>query len=315
MAVLKSRILERLDLKWAELARMRPLSAAAVARLRENFAIEFTYNSNAIEGNRLTLRETELVISQGMTIKGRSLREHLEARDHHEATRFLYDVTDSKKAGPITETLIRSLHRLVVRETEEETAGSYRMGAVRITGSAHQPPEGFEVPRLMREFVSWIGKSRRRLHPVVFASLVHHRLAAIHPFEDGNGRTARLLMNLLLMQKGYPLVVILKNDRKKYYRALDRADRGDEGALVSLVAQGVERSLELYLKAAGSTQERFVSLSELAKGTPYSPKYLNLLIRSGKLAGHKEGRNWVSSKAALKQYLQTRLRKRSPRLE
>jgi Fic family protein len=202
-----------------------------------------------------------------------------------------------------------------VRETEEETAGNYRKGSVRITGSVHLPPEGFELPRLMREFVAWIQKSRKSLHPVVFAALAHHRLAAIHPFEDGNGRTARLLMNLLLMQRGYPLVVILKNDRKKYYRALEQADRGDEGALVRLIAQGVERSLDLYLKAAGSTQERFISLSEVAKGTPYSAKYLNLLIRSGKLAGHKEGRNWVSSKAALKQYLETRLRKRGSRLK
>ncbi len=294
---------------------MRPLSAAVVARLREHFAIEFTYNSNAIEGNRLTFRETELVISQGMTIKGRSLREHLEAKDHHEATRFLYDLADTKKTGPITEVLIRSLHRLVVRETEEETAGKYRKGSVRISGSTHLPPEGFEVPQLMRDFAAWIQKNKRKLHPVVFASLAHHRLAAIHPFEDGNGRTARLLMNLLLMQRGFPLVVILKNDRKKYYRALDRADRGDEGPLVKLIAQGVERSLDLYLKAAGSTQERFISLSKLAEGTPYSPKYLNLLIRSGKLAGHKEGRNWVSSKAALNQYLEARLRKRNSRLK
>ena len=309
------RFLERLDRKWSELERMRPLSAAVLKRLREHFAIEFTYNSNAIEGNKLTLRETELVISQGMTIKGRSLREHLEAKDHHEATRFLYDVADSKKSGPVTEMLIRSLHRLVVRETEEETAGTYRKGSVRITGSAHLPPDGFEVPRLMREFVSWIEKSKRKLHPVVFASLAHHRLAAIHPFEDGNGRTARLLMNLFLMRRGYPLVVILKNDRKKYYRALEQADRGDEGAMVRLIAQGVERSLDLYLKAAGYTQERFISLADLAKGTPYSAKYLNLLIRSGKLAGHKEGRNWVSSKGALKQYLEWRLRKSGPRLK
>jgi Fic family protein len=315
MAMIDSRILERLDRKWSELERKRPLSVAVVARLRDHFAIEFTYNSNAIEGNRLTLRETELVISQGMTIKGRSLREHLEARDHHEATRFLYDVADAKKSGPVTEVLIRSLHRLVVRETKAETAGSYRKGSVRITGSAHIPPEGFDVPRLMREFVAWIRRSRTSLHPLVFASLAHHRLAAIHPFEDGNGRTARLLMNLLLMQRRYPLVVILKNDRKKYYRALEQADRGDEGPLVRLIAQGVERSLDLYLKAAGSTQERFISLAELAKGTPYSPKYLNLLIRSGKLAGHKEGRNWVSSKAALKQYLDARLRKRGARLK
>lgn len=313
MSAIDPRILARLDRKWADLARMRPLSATVVSRLREHFAIEFTYNSNAIEGNRLTLRETELVVSQGITIKGRSLREHLEAKDHHEATQFLYDAADARKSGPVTEVLIRSLHRLVVRETEAETAGSYRKGSVRITGSAHVPPEGFEVPRLMREFVTWIQKSRKSLHPVVFASLAHHRLAAIHPFEDGNGRTARLLMNFLLMQSGYPLVVILKNDRKKYYRALEQADRGDEASLVRLIAQSVERSLDLYLKAAGSSQEKFISLSELAKGTPYSAKYLNLLIRSGKLAGHKEGRNWVSSRAALKQYLQARHRKRDPR--
>jgi Fic family protein len=315
MSVIDPRILNRLDQKLDQLKRMRPMSAATVLRLREQFTVEFTYNSNAIEGNRLTLRETELVISQGMTIKGRSLREHLEAKDHHGATQFLYEIADGKKSGPVSEILIRSLHRLVVRETEEETAGSYRKGSVRITGSPHLPPEGFEVPRLMREFVAWLRTSKKGLHPVVYAALAHHRLAAIHPFEDGNGRTARLLMNLLLMQKGYPLVVILKNDRRKYYRALDLADRGDLGPLTKLIAQGVERSLDLYLKAGGTSREQFVSLTELAQGTPYSSKYLNLLIRDGKLAGHKEGRNWVSSRAALKQYLEKRLRKRRPRLK
>ena len=313
MSLIDARILERIDQKWTQLNRMRPLSSTAVTRLRDQFAIEFTFNSNGIEGNRLTLRETELVISQGMTIKGRSLREHLEAKDHHEATRYLYDVANTKKSGPVSEMLIRSLHRLVVRETEVDSAGSYRKGSVRITGSTHVPPEGFEIPRLMREFAAWLRANKRSLHPVVFSALAHHRLAQIHPFEDGNGRTARLLMNLLLMKQGYPLVIILKNDRAKYYRALDLADRGTPSTFVRLIAQAVERSLDLYLKAADSSLERFISLSELAKGTRYSPKYLNLLVRSGQLSGHKVGRNWVSTKTALKKYEDSRIRKRKPR--
>jgi Fic family protein len=165
----------------------------------------------------------------------------------------------------------------------------------------------------MEELVGWLKKNMNRMHPVQLAALAHHKLTHIHPFTDGNGRTARLFMNLVLMQKGYPMVVILKNDRRKYYRALEKADKGNTDEIEKFVAQAVERSLNIYLKAIHSgpgRDEQLILLSELAKGTKFSEKYLNLLARSGKLEAHKESRNWLSSRKALKEYLSNRERKR-----
>ena len=308
---------KRLDEKLETIKKYRPIPAAVVAKLREQFAIELTYNSNAIEGNRLTLKETYLVISEGITVKGKSLKDHLEAKDHYEAIHFLYELIEHDRRHTVSEHLIRSLQQMVVRETDAKNAGTYRAGNVMITGSSHAPPEAHEIPHLMKQFINWMKSSSTRYHPVELAALAHHRLVHIHPFVDGNGRTARLLMNLLLMQQGYPLVAILKNDRKKYYDILDRADRGKLVPLVQFIAQAVERSLNLYLKVLvpvksknPPSSKRYIPLSEVAKGTPYSAKYLNLLIRSGKLEGHKEGRNWVSSREALESYLKGRQRKR-----
>ncbi len=304
---------KRIDQKLALIQKARPLSPSVVQKLRDQFSVEFTYNSNAIEGNRLTLKETYLVISEGITIKGRSLKDHLEAKDHYEAIQFLFDLIEKDRRHSINEQLIRSLQHLVVRESKPEIAGSYRKGSVMISGSAHTPPEAHEVPQQMQRFIQWMRKNQSKLHPIEFAALAHHRLVFIHPFSDGNGRAARLLMNLLLMQRGYPLVSVLKNDRKKYYDVLERADRGRVEPLVRLCIQAVERSLNLYLKVMGKnngTTPKYLPLSVVAKGTKYSAKYLNLLVRQGKLEAHKEGRNWVTSREALEQYISARLRKR-----
>jgi Fic family protein len=320
MLFLDPSIGKRLDQKLEQIQKLRPLSANAVAKLKEQFAIEMTYNSNAIEGNRLTLKETYLVISEGITVKGKSLKDHLEANDHYEAIHFLYDLTEHDRKHTISEHLFRSLHQLVVQKTDSPNAGKYRHGDVMITGSTHKPPSAHELPHLMREFMVWIKSNAGKYHPVELAALAHHRLVFIHPFVDGNGRTARLFMNLLLMQRGYPLVTILKNDRKKYYDVLGKADRDNPLPLVRFVAQSVERSMNLYLKvlnpkkiSKSNGDSQYFSLSQIAKGTPYSAKYLNLLIRSGKLEGHKEGRAWVTTREALKRYLDERQRIRIPR--
>lgn len=318
MGYLSAVFAERLNQKLKIIEKHRPISSALVNKLKEQFAIELTYNSNAIEGNRLSLKETYLVISEGITVKGKSLKDHLEAKDHYEAIHFLFELIEHDRRHTVSEHLIRSLQQLVVRETDAKNAGAYRTGSVMITGSSHSPPEVHEISHLMKDFVNWIKLSAKKLDPVELAALAHHRLVHIHPFADGNGRTARLLMNLLLMQRGYPLVTILKNDRKKYYNVLDQADRGNQGPMVQLIAQAVERSLNLYLKVLQPVKtrnskeiERYVSLSDLAKGSPYSAKYLNLLIRTGRLEGHKEGRNWVSTPEALDRYLKSRQRKRT----
>lgn len=311
--MIPTEILKRIDQKFAYLQKRRPLSATLVQKLREQFSLEMTFNSNAIEGNKLTLKETYLVINDGITVKGKSLKDHLEAKNHHEALHFLFELIEHEKKQTVSERLIRSLQQLVVKDIEDNDAGKYRQGDVMITGSKHKPPSAYQVPQLMEELIGWVKKSSNKLHPVELAALAHHKLVHIHPFTDGNGRTARLFMNLILMQKGYPLVIILKNDRKKYYRVLEKADSGQKNDLEKFIAQAVERSMNIYLKAiqtGSSKEERLVPLSHLAESNPYSEKYLNLLVRSGKLEAHKEGRNWVSSQKALDEYLANRQRKR-----
>jgi Fic family protein len=307
-------LLKRIDEKLHLIQSHRPLSGNLVQKLKEQFAIEMTYNSNGIEGNRLTLKETFLVINEGITVKGRSLKDHLEAKNHHDAIQYLYDLIEHDKRQTMSERMIRSLQQLVIKDIEDQESGQYRKSNVMITGSSHRPPEAYEVPKLMEELLTWVKKNQSKMHPVELAALAHHRLVHIHPFTDGNGRTARLFMNLTLMQKGYPMVILLKNDRQKYYRALDRADRGDKTDIEKLIAQAVERSMNIYLKvikSGTSKNERLVRLSGLTKKSGFSEKYLNLLARSGKLDAHKEGRVWLSSQKALEIYLQERERKRS----
>lgn len=310
MYLLGEKVLARISQKLSLLKKARPLPTSIVKKLREQFTIEMTYNSNAIEGNQLTLRETELVLNDGITIKGKSLRDHLEAKNHYEAIQFLYEWVETDRKQSFSEHTIRSLHSLIVKDTEER-AGTYRTGSVMITGSKHSPPEAHEIPHLMQNFVKWLGANQYKLHPIELAALAHHKLAHIHPFFDGNGRTARMLMNLILLQREYPLIIILKNDRKKYYEALANGDAGNFKPIVGLIARAVERSLNIYLKVIApsrSTNSKYLPLSVIAKRTSYTEKHLNLLARSGQIDAHKEGRNWVTSMDAIKKYQKDRKR-------
>lgn len=307
-------LLKRIDEKLRLIQSHRPLPGGLVQKLKEQFSLEMTYNSNAIEGNRLTLKETFLVINEGLTVKGKSLKDHLEAKNHNEAIHYLYDLIEHDKRQTVSERLIRSLQQLVIKDIEDQDSGQYRKGNVIITGSIHRPPDAYEVPKLMEDMIAWVRKNQSKLHPVELAAAAHHKLVHIHPFTDGNGRTARLFMNLILMRKGYPLAVILKNDRQKYYRALDRADHGNMSEIEKLIAQSVERSMNIYLqviKSGASANEKLMPLSSLTKKSGFSEKYLNLLARSGKLEAHKEGRIWLSSHKAIDNYMQTRERKRT----
>lgn len=309
MSLLEPRIRSRIDRKRSELDRLRPLDAEQVRRLQAELQLAMTYHSNAIEGNTLTLRETQLVLEEGVTIKGKSLRDHLEAQDHKEALDFVHELA-SRGRVTLSAPLIRQLHQLVVRETDRQWAGRYREGEVAIAGAAHVPPDPIGVPSRVSKLVQWVGREQARRHVVELAALVHHRLASIHPFFDGNGRTARLLMNCLLMRAGYPLTVILRYDRKRFYRTLQLADRGDEKPFVLFVAQAVERSLDTYLRALTPTSDRLMTLTHASRGSPYSAKYLNLLVRTGKLEARKRGRIWYTTRKALEDYRRGRLRQR-----
>jgi len=305
-------VIERLKAKHLQLQSSRPLSPTIVAKLRERFMLEMTYNSNAIEGNTLTLKETYLVLSEGITIKGKSLKEHLEAKNHHEALEFIFEQVEHDSQHTISEHLIRELQSLVIGSIDRSIAGTYRDVEVAITASSHQPPLATEILSKMADLIKWFHKEQSKLNPVELAAILHHKLVNIHPFADGNGRTARLLMNIILLQAGYPLVIILKNDRRKYYDTLSLADRGNVNPFITFIARAVERSLDLYLETitkncSGATQ--FISLSELGKKYNLTQKHLNLLARTGKIVAHKQGRIWLSSIEAIQQYLDNRERK------
>jgi Fic family protein len=311
MQYLDKKIQTRIDEKLKLLNSFRPLPVSAVKKLKEQFEIEMTYNSNAIEGNSLTLKETYLVINEGITIKGKPLKDHLEAKNHQEALEYLYELVEADKKNTFSENLIRSLNQIVQQNIDKQWAGRYRNSAVIIGGADHRPPEALEIPKMMRSLVDWVGDNKKKMHPVELASILHHKLVFIHPFFDGNGRTSRLAMNILLMQAGFPLVIVMKNDRKKYYQTLSLADKNDYAPFINFIARAVERTLDIYLKILAPSKknkEKFVSLSGLAKDSKFTEKYLNLLARSGKLEAHKEGRNWLSSKDALKRYLDSRER-------
>ncbi|MEA2056498.1 MAG: Fic family protein [Patescibacteria group bacterium] len=291
---------------------LRPLPKGAVKKLREQFELEMTYNSNAIEGNSLTLKETYWVIHEGLTIKGKPFRDHLEAKDHHAALGFLYELISDESQPTLSEHLIKTLHHLVVKKSEEEFAGKYRTSNVVIGGSDHVPPDALQVPQKMEGLMKWFAEKQKILHPVELAAIFHHKLVHLHPFLDGNGRTARLVMNVILLKASYPLTIVLKNDRRKYYRVLNKADQREYEPLVKFVAQTVERSLDIYLQALQPTNDpkkKFRLLSKISQKVPYSAKYLNLLARTGKLAAHKKGRNWVTSVEEVEKYRQNRKRK------
>ena len=277
----------------------RPLSPGLVRRLRDELMIEYTYDSNAIEGSTLTLRETRLVIEEGVTVGGRSLGEHLAARNHPEAIRYVEGLMDD--GGELGEVDILRLHGLILRGIEEDT-GEYRSSGVRVAGATFSPPPSVEVGQRVRELLVWLESNPEEFLPVELAAVFHHRFVQIHPFTEGNGRTARLLMNIILMGYGYPFIVnITSRDRGKYLRALSEADMGDDAVFVDFVALSVERALDVYIQAL--EEPRLLTLAEASRLVPYSQEYLSLLARRGALGAFKKGRNWIISREDLERYL------------
>lgn len=304
--MIEPRLLTRIEVKKTQLDKLRPLPAAAVSRLRDQILVEWIYNSNAIEGSTITLQETRLILETGLTIGGKSLREHFEVINHRDAIDYVENMVASAKQ--ITPFEVRQIHKLVLSRIDDENAGRYRETQVRIAGAAFTPPESWLVPNLMTEWGEWLLAEEKRNHPVALAALAHHKLVAIHPFIDGNGRTARLVMNLILMQAGYPPTVIQRINRQQYYRVLDQADAGKPAMLVNFVGRAVERSLNLYLEACTpviatpSLEAEWIPLREAAEGTPYSQEYLSLLARTGRIEAVKRGRVWYTTRVAVVEY-------------
>ncbi len=228
-----------------ELDNKRPIPKETLRSLEESINLEWTYNSNGIEGNTLTLRETQVVL-EGITVGGKSIKEHLEAINHEKAILYLNDLV--KENNPITEWNIKSIHQLVLKDIDDENAGRYRRENVTINGAIHIPPDYLKVPELMEKLVlnyqNW-----NDFHSIIQAALLHGELVKIHPFVDGNGRTSRLLMNLDLMNHGYNTVIIKKEDRLAYYEVLDKAHTtSDYTDFVKLITRLEIEMLKKYLE-------------------------------------------------------------------
>lgn len=237
-------ILDRLTEKAGRLRALAPLPEAFASSLEHKLRIELTHGSTAIEGNTLTLRETQLLIDEGITPQGaKQLREIHETINHHRAVLRLQELV--KNGRPCDEAGIGELHRLIMTNIDDERAGSYRRDRVMVTGAPMQPIRPEKVPEEMRELSSWISSSA--MHPVLLAGEAHYRFVKVHPFYDGNGRTARLLLNWILLSNQYPLTVIPAEARSRYITSIDEVDRGQPLAFFQLLCECVENSLDQYL--------------------------------------------------------------------
>ncbi len=282
---------KKLTEKKKILDKHRPFDAALVKNLEEWFRIELTYTSNAIEGNTLSRAETALVVEKGLTIGGKSITEHLEATNHAAALDFVKEQI-KRKPSELKEKDVLKIHEIILSRISKEDSGLYRRVPVRISGSAVVLPNPKKVQDLMDEFFLWL-KKETKLHAVELAAEAHYRFVTIHPFIDGNGRTGRLLMNMILMMKGFPPAIIRKNDRLAYIKSLEKPQlvngEGDsKNDYFKLIAAAVDRSLNIYLKAIeGKTEEpeneKLLKIGELAKATNQTVPTIRYWTKEGLL--------------------------------
>jgi Fic family protein/DNA-binding XRE family transcriptional regulator len=217
-------------------------------KINKSLALEYTFESNRIEGNTMTLLETDLVIKEGLTISGKSMREHLEAINHQEAIAFIKDLV--QKNSVLNERDLLTIHNLILRGIIPQDAGRYRKIQVMINESTHVPPEPNLVPKEMEDFFVWYEINKNKVHPVILAAEMHERIASIQPFIDGNGRTSRLIMNLILLQNGY-VIANIKGDydtQTKYYKALETAQiKNNKEDFILFIAETEKQSLQHYI--------------------------------------------------------------------
>jgi len=232
-------LLEQIDQKKEQLDKLRPLSNSQIKNLKNVYDIQLTYNSNAIEGSTLTYSETKLILNEGITIGGKSMNEHLETINHQEAISFIEDIANIS-TNEITLVDIKNIHHLILKGIDNKNAGSYRKQNVGVVKSDGE----------MIEFIEWL-HTQTVTEPILLASLVHLKFVSIHPFIDGNGRTARLLMNLVLLQNAYPQAIIKVSNRADYIQAVEKYQQSsdnDYGDFYKVVLESVDESLNLYSK-------------------------------------------------------------------
>ncbi len=238
-----------LHTKWNSL---KPLEATALAKMQEHFRLAYTHESNKIEGNTLTLQDTFLVIKEGLTISGKTMTEHLEAINHSDAIDFIDDIVSRKEV--LSSRTINEIHSLILRGIDSPNAGRYRQVPVMINGSAHKPPQPFLIDKYMEDYYHFYELNKDAMHPILLAAEMHERLVTIHPYIDGNGRTSRLIMNLILLRHGYT-IANLKGDnisKLKYYRALNKVQTDhDSTEFYHLILDAVIESLEAHIGLAG----------------------------------------------------------------
>ncbi|HEY6410857.1 MAG TPA: Fic family protein, partial [Ktedonobacteraceae bacterium] len=284
--------------KKQQLDSYRPLDQGTIRRLHEDFRVETTYHSNAIEGNTLSLAETELVLEYGMTIDGHPLREHYEVTNHAKA----FDALERLARNPIDMETVLFLHRLVKAQIDED-AGQLRTGAVHIRGASFTPPPVKDLPRSLAQWIRWLTSDQALgYEPVTRAAIAHHDFESLHPFFDGNGRVGRLLLNIMLIQDGYPSALVLRDWRPRYIKALQEASAGHYQGIIDLIGQAVELSLDRYLDACTTATALLLPMKELAPIFETTVDYLGQLARTGKFEAKKRGNHWYASVEAVAQY-------------
>lgn len=240
----KPTLLQIIDDKKAKLSSMRPLTYGELNRLRQEFMVEFTYNSNAIEGNTLTLQETAMVL-EGMTIDQKPLKDHLEAVGHRDAFMYVRDI--ATKDVPVNETTIKNIHTLVLMNQPDDR-GVYRRIPVRIMGAYTEPVQPYLIEPKMNDLIRKNDECTETMHIIERIARFHLEFEGIHPFVDGNGRTGRLILNLELIRNGYPAINIKYTDRKRYYEAFDSFYRDNTAEpMITLIAEYVNQRLDDYL--------------------------------------------------------------------
>ena len=292
-----SGIFEKLTKKKEELDKYRPLPSELVKNLEEWLDVELTYTSNAIEGNTLTRMETALIIEKGITVEGKSLREHLEAINHKKALEEIR-ILAKKRQQNLSEKDILHIHGLILTGINSAWAGRYRQVSVRISGSDVVFPNYVKVPSLMKDFVRWL-QSIQGEHPVKIAVDAHYKLVSIHPFLDGNGRTSRLLMDLILIQAGFPPAIIRKEERRRYLSSLEEAQLGGSmQKFYDLMIEAEDRTLDIYLSAATGKEvpstlkkEKLLKIGQLAKAADISASAVRFYVEQGLITptAHSEG--------------------------
>lgn len=245
--------LDELSRAHGWLTQLRPLPEPVLLELSHRFEVDLTYHSTAIEGNTLTKSETQIVIEKGITIAGKPLLDHLEVVGHKEALELVIEL--SKERSPLTEWDLRSLHSVVMKGQSHQESGAWRRLDVKAAGTDYNYPSYLQVPDLMKEFIEWLSVGSS-LHPICFASEAHLRFVTIHPFQDGNGRVGRLLLNLLLLRAGYPIAVIQLQNRPRYIASLESAQNGrGRDDLDLLIFESLKASFEETFRTTLSFQD------------------------------------------------------------